>query len=158
MAEETEHRRVGIALDPNTSDYVFDWSLKNFTRAGDKVILMHCEDDPRQYAVAYAGMPVAPLLVETEATRKQQVKDTKEFLAPFIHKLNEAHIGHEAALLRGDARDALVDGTRELKVDTLIMGSRQLGAVKRALLGSVSTYCVHHCDCPVVVVRHPEHK
>jgi hypothetical protein len=39
------------------------------------------------------------------------------------------------------------------------MGSRGFGATKRsrkARLGSVSDYCVHHCDCPVVVVRYPE--
>ncbi|KAG4968731.1 hypothetical protein JHK82_034438 [Glycine max] len=39
------------------------------------------------------------------------------------------------------------------------MGSRGFGASKRAAkgrLGSVSDYCVHHCVCPVVVVRYPE--
>lgn len=41
------------------------------------------------------------------------------------------------------------------------MGSRGFGASKlsrKARLGSVSDYCVHHCDCPVVVVRYPEDK
>lgn len=35
------------------------------------------------------------------------------------------------------------------------------GASKRSRkgrLGSVSDYCLHHCDCPVVVVRFPEDK
>ncbi|XP_024025360.1 universal stress protein PHOS34 [Morus notabilis] len=41
------------------------------------------------------------------------------------------------------------------------MGSRGFGAVRRGndgKLGSVSDYCVHHCVCPVVVVRYPEDK
>ena len=42
------------------------------------------------------------------------------------------------------------------------MGSRGFGAVRRGnddgRLGSVSDYCVHHCVCPVVVVRYPEDK
>ncbi|KAE9599828.1 putative rossmann-like alpha/beta/alpha sandwich protein [Lupinus albus] len=41
------------------------------------------------------------------------------------------------------------------------MGSRGFGASKRGSkgrLGSVSDYCVHHCICPVVVVRFPEEK
>jgi hypothetical protein len=33
------------------------------------------------------------------------------------------------------------------------MGSRGLGALKRTFLGSVSDYCVHHCECPVAIVR-----
>lgn len=41
------------------------------------------------------------------------------------------------------------------------MGSRGFGATRRngkGRLGSVSDYCVHHCVCPVVVVRYPDGK
>lgn len=36
-----------------------------------------------------------------------------------------------------------------------------VGATRRsrkARLGSVSDYCLHHCECPVIVVRFPEDK
>ena len=35
----------------------------------------------------------------------------------------------------------------------LVVGTRGHGALAGAVMGSVSTYCVHHADCPVVVVR-----
>ncbi|MEU6562885.1 universal stress protein [Nocardia nova] len=35
----------------------------------------------------------------------------------------------------------------------IVVGSRGLGAIRRSLLGSVSTAIVHHAECPVTVVR-----
>lgn len=39
----------------------------------------------------------------------------------------------------------------------VVVGSRGQGAVRRTLLGSVSDYLVHHCHCPVLIVKHPKH-
>ncbi len=41
----------------------------------------------------------------------------------------------------------------ELGTDLIVMGSRGLGAVDRALVGSVSDQVVHHAPCPVLVTR-----
>jgi nucleotide-binding universal stress UspA family protein len=41
----------------------------------------------------------------------------------------------------------------ELGADLIVMGSRGLGGVRRALMGSVSDSVVRHAHCPVLVVR-----
>jgi nucleotide-binding universal stress UspA family protein len=41
----------------------------------------------------------------------------------------------------------------ELEADLIVMGSRGLGGVRRALMGSVSDSVVRHAHCPVLVVR-----
>lgn len=56
---------------------------------------------------------------------------------------------------KGDARDEVVDFVESVKADLLIVGSRGLGALKRAFLGSVGDYCVHHAHTPVLIVKQP---
>ena len=52
-------------------------------------------------------------------------------------------------------RDELVRKGQELGASAIIMGSRGLGAFKRAFLGSVSDYLVHHASVPVIIVKDP---
>ena len=53
-------------------------------------------------------------------------------------------------VIEGTAGEELVRVARN--ADYLVVGSSQKNALKRALLGSVSQYCVRHATCPVVVV------
>lgn len=63
-----------------------------------------------------------------------------------------------AIALLGEPRNEIVRKVDELKVDVLLMGSRQLGTVKRTLLGSVSDYVSHHAACTTIIVKaHPDH-
>lgn len=57
-----------------------------------------------------------------------------------------------------DMKERLCLEIERLGLSAVIMGSRGVGASGRnakGRLGSVSDYCVHHCVCPVVVVRYP---
>jgi nucleotide-binding universal stress UspA family protein len=55
----------------------------------------------------------------------------------------------------GDLRDLIVDYVADLggAVDLLVMGTRGIkGNLKRAVMGSVSSYCLSFANCPVLVV------
>ncbi|CAH8386571.1 unnamed protein product [Eruca vesicaria subsp. sativa] len=61
--------------------------------------------------------------------------------------------------LASDLRERLCLEIERLGLSVVIMGSRGFGAEKRGSdgkLGSVSDYRVHHCVCPVIVVRYPD--
>jgi nucleotide-binding universal stress UspA family protein len=69
--------------------------------------------------------------------------------------LKDHKIIWKALALRGDAGDLITQKVSEYKADVLIMGSRGMGMLKRAFIGSVSDYCLHHSVCPVLIVKHP---
>jgi nucleotide-binding universal stress UspA family protein len=59
----------------------------------------------------------------------------------------------EAHLRMGAVAEEIVDLAGELEVDLIIVGSRGLRGIKRALAGSVSESVFRHAHCPVMVVR-----
>ena len=52
----------------------------------------------------------------------------------------------------GDPGPLLVRLAHNLGADAVVVGTRGRGAVKRMLLGSVSTHVANHAPCPVIVV------
>eukprot|EP00475_Leptophrys_vorax_P032181 TRINITY_DN4944_c0_g1_i1.p1 TRINITY_DN4944_c0_g1~~TRINITY_DN4944_c0_g1_i1.p1 ORF type:complete len:232 (-),score=14.79 TRINITY_DN4944_c0_g1_i1:34-633(-) len=54
--------------------------------------------------------------------------------------------------LKGEPRDVISSYVKQVAPDTLVMGSRGMGVLKRMAVGSVSTYCLHHAACPVLII------
>jgi nucleotide-binding universal stress UspA family protein len=54
-------------------------------------------------------------------------------------------------VVHGNPAKVLLDAAHDAEL--LVVGNRGHGGFTGALLGSVSQHCVHHAECPVVVVR-----
>jgi nucleotide-binding universal stress UspA family protein len=81
-------------------------------------------------------------------------KEARELLETQVEGIKAAVATVAQAHLRmGKADEHIVVLAEELGVDLIVMGSRGLGGVKRALMGSVSEAVVRHAHCPVLVVR-----
>jgi nucleotide-binding universal stress UspA family protein len=58
-----------------------------------------------------------------------------------------------AHLREGDPDAEIVSTGEEIGAGLIVMGSRGLGGLRRALMGSVSDSVVRHAHCPVMVIR-----
>ena len=96
------------------------------------------------------------LRYETYQQAAEAIKrEAQKVLDEQVQKVEEAGGSVKEAYLRvGERRDqAIVHLAEELGAGLIVMGSRGLGGVRRALMGSVSASVVHHAHCPVMVVR-----
>ena len=53
----------------------------------------------------------------------------------------------------GHPADQIIAYAQDEGVGLIVMGSRGLGGIRRALMGSVSDAVVRHAHCPVMIVR-----
>lgn len=79
--------------------------------------------------------------------------DANEILASALTEaFGDAKPPHLRSIVeRGHPATVLLDASRDAEV--LVVGSRGHGGFVGLLLGSVSTYCTEHAQCPVLVTR-----
>jgi nucleotide-binding universal stress UspA family protein len=89
-----------------------------------------------------------------ESVLEQAQGEARSFLEEQAKQLGES--GGKVAethLRAGEPEKEIVRLSEELGAGTIVIGSRGLGAVRRALMGGVSESVVKHAHCPVFVVR-----
>lgn len=74
-------------------------------------------------------------------------------VADAVALAEEQGIEAEYEILEGDPAEQVVRLARARDVDLIVVGSRGLGAVASALLGSVSRRIAHDADRPVLVAK-----
>lgn len=132
---------VGVDGSPGSKD-ALRWAELQARRAGaelDAVIAW-------EYPAFFGWAPVSPddadfakIAEETLATAVTQVLGRE--WPPWVH--TQVIEGHPPEVLVKVAEGA----------ELLVVGCRGYGALADALIGSVSTYCVHHATVPVTVIR-----
>lgn len=161
------HRKIAIAVDlSDESAYAVRWAVHNYLRPGDAVILLHVRPTSILYGADWGSIDLSVHDPEDEESQ-QKLEDyfdtfTSTKASDIAQPLVEAHIPFKIHIVKDhDMKERLCLEVERLGLSAVIMGSRGFGASKRngkGRLGSVSDYCVHHCVCPVVVVRFPEEK
>ncbi|KAL9381492.1 hypothetical protein Peur_027149 [Populus x canadensis] len=153
-------RTFGIGMDYSpTSKAALRWAAENLIDEGDRVILIQAQppkaDHTRKQLFEENGSPLVPLEEFREINYSKQYGLTHDpevlDILDTVSKTKGAKV--VAKVYWGDPREKLIDAVDDLKLDSLVIGSRGLGAIKRVLLGSVSYYVVTNASCPVTVVK-----
>ena len=96
------------------------------------------------------GLVIGPMSATVAASiDRERVRDANRAL--LTEAVGEPEGDVRPVLAEGDPRDVLVKASEHAAL--LVVGSHGAGPIREALLGSVSSFCVHHAACPVVVVR-----
>lgn len=105
--------------------------------------------------IVVASEPVPPYLGEPnlQTAISARMKEADEILKKAIEIVGEIPGEVHTEILEGSPAEAILDVARTRKSDLIVMGSRGLGRLAGALLGSQSQKVVHHAPCPVLIVR-----
>lgn len=108
--------------------------------------LLNVQDEP----VVYGDYLTASLL---DSLRKAAQRAADEVLAEASSVLDAAGLEYTAHTALGGVAEQVSRAVEAQGCDTVIMGTRGLGAVSNLLMGSVATRVVHQVKVPVLLVK-----
>jgi len=85
-------------------------------------------------------------------TEKAQ-KDAENMMTEARKRTSEKNVKFQDKIGRGSTGKELVKFAEENNFDLITIGSRGIGSVKEAFLGSVSNYVSHKSNVPVLIVK-----
>ncbi|KAI8527674.1 hypothetical protein RHMOL_Rhmol12G0094100 [Rhododendron molle] len=163
---EKKKKKVMVAIDESEcSHYALEWALQNLvdTLANSDLCIFTVQPIA-DYSYLYASsFGAAHCLFSTPVAAADLIKSFQEnqqkFSLALLEKANgicsKYGIVAETVTEVGNPNEAICEAVEKLNIQLLVLGSHSRGALKRALLGSVSNYCAHNAKCPVLVVKRP---
>ncbi len=145
---ENEPRPVVVGVDGSVAaQQALRWAVQDARRRG-------CRVDAVSAWRPDTGIVIGPL--PAEIGMRMSPESVKAAQQAVLDRAVEGFEGVEirGILVEGDPGTILADASENAEL--LVVGSRGAGPIAEAVLGSVSSYCVHHASCPVVVIREPE--
>ncbi|XP_009356876.1 universal stress protein YxiE-like [Pyrus x bretschneideri] len=156
-------KRVMVAIDESEcSHYALMWALDNLKDSITKspLIIFTAQTPSAGNVIFSASLGSArmyyPMSSSQEFVNSSQ-ENHRKFALGLLEKAKEICANHgvnaETVTEVGDPKAAICDAVQKHNINLLILGERGLGKIKRAILGSVSNYCVQNAKCPVLVVK-----
>jgi nucleotide-binding universal stress UspA family protein len=154
MEEQNKSGRLILVAvdDREESINALQWAVNNLFTSQDRVILIHAQRTP--ISAFATGSPVFMVPVNVVMMLENDMKKSADkILAKATEICKAKNVNPETVARTGDAKEVICKVARKYNPDMLVVGGHGYGALKRVVLGSVSDYCVHNAQCPVVVVK-----
>ncbi|KAF3785509.1 Universal stress A-like protein [Nymphaea thermarum] len=155
-------KKVLVAVDHSEGSFLaLRWALDHLFADENQdfgsLILLHAQL-PFKHKAHPAGTAVDETQTVVESVRKDQEHIAGKLLERAASECNQKHVRAELRTAEGEPKEVICEVAEQLHADLVVVGSRGLGTIKRAFLGSVSDYVAHHAKCPVLIVKPPKRK
>lgn len=127
-----------------------DYLIRTADPAAEIIVLGVC--DPSVVMGGYEFSSERTEILDTERLLEEMKLKTNEQVEACSDRLQEVGFEVETEVIQGNPGEEIIGMAGERDVDSIVMGRSGAGAVTEVLLGSVSSYVVHHTDRPVVLV------
>ena len=103
--------------------------------------------------VAYDPVPSYLGEPNMQTAISARMKEAETILKKALDAVGKVPGEIHTEILEGPPAEAILDVAKTRKSDLVVMGSRGLGRLSGALIGSQSQKVVQHAPCPVLIVR-----
>ncbi|KAL3853728.1 hypothetical protein ACJMK2_017245 [Sinanodonta woodiana] len=145
-------RKILIAVDGSEQAMrAFDWYYENIYKPGDYCMALYVTQLTLRRG---SGILTDPDAIVKDLKQTKQAGDT--IMSSFAEKIREKGIkGNADTVACGDSSpgEKIVKTAEFNKANIIVMGTRGLGKIRRTILGSVSSYVLHHAHCPVIIIK-----
>lgn len=152
-------RNILVGIDESeASERACDWAVTNLYREGDELHLFHVIP-PGQYMVLSTDLGVEGVIQDDEETQRKVEQHAQELMEKkFASKLREKHIPFKVEIVKFATDNESIGSiickrADQLNAVVVVLAKHNRGRVKEFFVGSVASYCTHHCKSPVLVMH-----
>ncbi|KAL7750050.1 hypothetical protein RI367_004565 [Sorochytrium milnesiophthora] len=151
-------RLVVIAVDDSTaSTHAVNWALKQLLHpTRDHLAILTVAAYKTHGLLGHASLNKSIRREQKAELQAQRILDHFNDVVSDWQTAQAVAFSYEMVSMKAadnKVRDVIVDYVRDVSADLLVMGGHAGGAFKRAVVGSTSTYCLHHAAIPVIVAN-----
>mmetsp|Transcript_18762 Transcript_18762/g.40353 ORF Transcript_18762/g.40353 Transcript_18762/m.40353 type:complete len:161 (+) Transcript_18762:164-646(+) len=152
-------RNLLISVDESEGSIkAFNWALDNLYKEGDTVYVFHVIP-PGQYMVLSTDLGIDEVIEDDPATQKKQEDHARQFLtSKFSPVMDAKKIPYRIEITKfatdNDSIGSIIcKRAEQLNAAAVVMAKHSKGKLQEFFVGSVTSYCTHHCKSPVLVMH-----
>lgn len=154
------YKKILVALDDSPlGQQVFEQALALAKQNGANLMLFHSILIDNQTLTPYISLYNEQLAEFSYAMREQldkEIEKVRHWLDNYAKIAEAQQITAEWDCKIGEPGRWIRDLANSWNADLIVLGRRGLKGISEMFLGSVSNYVVHHANCSVLVIQHPE--